>query len=159
MNWLRSLVSAAAVLWVGQLPAAAQAPVGLWLGVGEITAFTSVCETKGWTGTATLVGVGYEPPSVGRNGPSTGLGITIGPFNHYSFVLPSGALNGSYQTVNVEHIGLGPQAYTAKMKVTSQQPPTITIMTDFISLVGEINGWDDIAGCVATFDIVLKFRQ
>jgi hypothetical protein len=92
-------------------------------------------------------------------GTATGLTITIGPFSHYNFALPSGALNNTFQTVNVGHIGLGHQVYTAKMRVTSQQPPTITTTTDHVTLVGQINGWDDIAGCVANFDIVLELRQ
>jgi hypothetical protein len=158
MNWLRSLVVAAAVLWVGQLPAAAQTPI-FWYGVGEITAFTSVCETKGWTGTATLVGIQYTPQPVSMSGTNTGLEITIGPFNHYNFVLTSGALNNTFQTVHVAHIGLGHEAYTAKMRITSQTPANITPTTDHVTLVGQINGWDDIAGCVANFDIVLELAQ
>jgi hypothetical protein len=152
MNWLRPLVVAAAVLCVGQLPAAALE----WHGSGEITVFNSACAPGGWTGTQFLFGIRYAPPSLALNGPSTRLTLSSGPFNHYNFVLPSGALNNTFQTVNVMHIGGFHQTYTAQMSVTSQTPATITATTDHVTLGGQINGFDGITNCVATFDIVLE---
>jgi hypothetical protein len=154
MNWLRSLVSAAAVLWVGQLPAAALE----WHGSGEFTAFSTEC-APGWTGTQILLGIRYAPPSLGMNGPSTRLTISSNAFNHYNFVLPSGALNNTFQTVNVTHVNRFHQTYTAQMLV---QPPTttpITAKTDHVNLVGQINGFDGITNCLATFDIVLELAR
>jgi hypothetical protein len=146
-----SVAVAAAVLWIGQLPAAALE----WHGSGEITAFNNAC-APGWTGTQILFGIRYAPPSLALNGPSTRLTISTGPFNHYNFVLPSGALNNTFQTVNVMHIGGFHQTYTAQMSVTGQTPANITATTDHVTLVGQISNWDDIAGCVANFDIVLE---
>jgi hypothetical protein len=154
MNWLRSLVAAAAVLWVGQLPAAALE----WRGSGEITAFNNACAPL-WTGTQILFGIRYAPPSLNLNGPSTRLTISNNPFNHYNFILPSGALNNTFQTVNVAHMNKFYQTYTAQMSVTGQTPANITATTDHVSLVGQINGFDEIAGCVANFDIVLELAR
>jgi hypothetical protein len=129
-----------------------------WLGAGAFTALTSQC-APAWTLPQRLVGVVYRPDLPG-NGPETGLSLSTGEYNHYNFTLASGTLNGTtFKTVMATHMGGLVQQYTAEVKITSHAPATITTTTENVILVGQISNFDDILGCVASFDVALVLRQ
>jgi hypothetical protein len=156
------LTAAVAVLVSGGAtlsPAAEAGPTfSAWLGAGAFTALTSQC-APAWTLPQRLVAVVYRP-DLPNNGPETGLTLSTGPYNHYNITLASGTLNGAtFKTVTATHMGGLVQQYTAQAKITSHSPATITTATENVILVGQISNFDDIPGCVASFDVALVLRQ
>jgi hypothetical protein len=156
------LTTAVAVLVSGGAtlsPAAAAGPTNsLWDGAGAFTAISSQC-APAWTLPQRLVAVVYRP-DLPNNGPETGLTLSTGVYNHYNITLASGTLIGTtFQTVTATHMGGLVQQYTAQARITRQSPGPITTTTENVILAGQISNFDNISGCVVTFDVALVLRQ
>jgi hypothetical protein len=156
------LTTAVAVLVSGGATLSPAAEAGstnsFWDGAGVFTAISSQC-APAWTLPQKLVGVGYRP-DLPNNGPETGLTLSTGLYNHYNITLASGTLFGTtFQTVTATHMGGLVQQYTAQARITRHSPATITTTTENVILVGQISNFDNIPGCVVTFDVALVLNQ
>jgi len=134
------------------VPAAADEIIQFY-GTATISKFSSACAEYGWTQTVDAR-ARYRPPNLGDNDKSTRFSFF---FNTYamSYKLAKGTITSSFKDV----IGgaTGSQTYffenTPQLRVTSQSPETITTKTKTVTLKGQIQGWDDLPNCSATFSM------
>jgi hypothetical protein len=116
----------------------------------------AVCEAEGVGGTGGFFVVRFRPPVVPDNGPGTSLSI-FDQKNAFSFLLPEGRLTKRFKTVESMDIGDNFKPWEPPVKVRFTSNPEITAATDFITVNGQISGFE-VPGCVVTFTMALTRR-
>ncbi|MEQ9260948.1 MAG: hypothetical protein RIG84_17820 [Roseovarius sp.] len=142
------------------LATGAQAQTVEFRGGGVLVSQSNICDQYNWgrAGEHTYANFRFRPAGVGDNSPDERLTVF---FNYYAMSLGvSGKLNKVFK--NAQSVYIGSIAYeaqtTARVKVTSRQPATISGTTDWVRLVGEIRNFDDLQGCTMTFEASLFKR-
>ena len=114
-----------------------------------LTAANPTCTANGWSAGACFA-TRFQPPIVG-NSVQTKLEIFSRTYAT-DFARASGSLIGTaFLPVTVTKVAGAGYQYNATMRLTSQIPAAPTSSTPFITMIGDISGWDEIPGCVVTF--------
>lgn len=137
---------ASGLLALSVLPAAA-ANVE-WRGAAILTAVTG-CGTDYAVGNA--IPIRYRPSGLGDNGANSKFAFHQ-TFYAQSFVV-TGRFPATLTTVNAGGTGAGwgSFAVAAKFKMTSITPSSYTAATPSLAFVGEIQNFEDVAGCNVSF--------
>ena len=114
-----------------------------------LTAANTTCTTNNWN-VGQCFATRFVAPNIGDTA-STKLSIFSRTYAT-DFTLASGSLIGTtFQPVTVTKIASGGFQYNAAMRLTSQSPASPTSTTPFITQTGNVDGWDNIAGCTVQF--------
>jgi hypothetical protein len=132
---------------------AAWAASGLeFIGEINIQSASAACTRASEVGVNDIYRFRYNPPGLG--GSYAGTRFTLfdeGGAQNYDY--PSGSLVGTtFQTV--KGAGIYRSAYTwttSKMRFTKQTPATLALTTKTVILTGDIQNFDDVAGCTVHF--------
>jgi hypothetical protein len=122
-----------------------------FVGAMNILAITTACTTAQETAVNQIYHMRYNPPNLGVVDSRTSLSFhDQGGSQNYT--LPTGSLIGTtFQTVAGTGIYRYAFTYSTTMRITSQVPSTLTTATNSVTLVGNINDFDDVAGCNVQF--------
>lgn len=122
-----------------------------FVGAMNILTVTAVCTTQQETAVNQIYHMRYNPPNLGVVDPRTSLSLhEQGGSQNYT--LASGSLIGAtFQTVAGTGIYRQAFTYTTTMRITSQAPATLTTTTNSVTLTGNINNFDSVAGCNVQF--------
>lgn len=142
----KSLAAALLLATVSAAPALAQTVE--WRGVAVLTAVTG-CGTDYQVTNA--IPFRYRPSGIGSNGTKSKFAV------HQTFFAQSFVVNGRFPTtlttVSSGALGAGWGAFTtaAKFRMTSITPANYTATTPSLAFVGEIQNFEDTAGCNVKF--------
>ncbi len=115
-----------------------------------LTAANAACNAAGWSAGGCF-STRFSAPNIGTNGPQTQLSIFSGTFS-LGFVLQSGTLIGTtFKQVDVTKVARAGGTFQSQMRFTTQSPAAPKATTNFINMVGDVNNWDDVAGCTVSF--------
>lgn len=124
------------------------------------------CEDFGWEDTETVI-ARFRPSGLPGNGSSTFLTMF---WNNYPYAMGLATrgtpFTSSFQEVDGAGIGSQPRLLDNKgqgrrfseLRVTRQQPGTITADTDTVRLEGIIRNFDGLRGCTARFEFLMRQR-
>lgn len=142
----RILAITAGMLALSAVPAAA-ANVE-WRGAAVLTAVTG-CGTDYAVGNS--IPIRYRPSGLGTNG--TGSKFAFHQTFYAQAFMVSGRFPATLTTVNAGGTGAGWGAFAvaAKFKMTSITPSAYTATTPSLAFVGEIQNFEDVAGCNVSF--------
>lgn len=148
-------IAAATALAALLIPAGEAAAAKVrWVGLFYVDAVSAKCPSdyvgKTWQAK-------FRPSGLGDNGPTTAI----------SLFHPNGALNwrgkgrigaawkkvASYSIYDTEN-DIGP----VRMRFTEQSPSTLKASTRFITIRGQVEDFDEYAGCTVTFSMPLTKR-
>jgi hypothetical protein len=149
---MRSFLAAAAILAGLAAPAAAGTE---FVGEAIFTSGTAACN---WDPRGDYVFARLRPMMAG-NGDRAEFSI-IARDNARSYVLPRRNFDATLRWVQQMeiHSGFYPGDFGTRVAFTAQSPATITATTNFVLVVGKIENFDQVEGCVATFNMVLTRR-
>lgn len=93
----------------------------------------------------------YRPPNLGTNGTATKLTVIEG-WGAENWQIASGSLIGtSWVTVTDTGIAGGAGQITTKMRIRSQVPATLTATTPSVTIIGDIQNFQEDTGCTISF--------
>ena len=114
-----------------------------------LTATNATCSANGWNAGGCFA-TRFLPPNIGDS-PNTQLSIFSRTYAT-NFIRSPGSLVGrTYRPVDVTKVAGGGGTYSATMRFTTQTPTAPTTSTEFLTMTGNVDGWDNIPGCVVTF--------
>ncbi len=154
-----------AVLLVSFLNASAADARVEFRGGGTVYGFDG-CEEFGWEGAETVV-ARFRPSGLPGNGANTFLTMFWNNFPYaMGLATRGGPFTSSFQ--EVDGAGIGGQARLldnrgqgrrfSELRVTRQQPGTITAETENVRLEGVIRHFDGLRGCTARFEFLMRRR-
>jgi hypothetical protein len=116
-----------------------------------ISAVTQGCIDNGVVRAGQTYSFRFRPPNVGGNGPDTSLSI-FAPYEAMNYRLLTGSLIGNtLQTVNGTGVFSGGGTFSAKARITSQQPAELVDPVTQVLLTGDIEGFAGEPTCTVTF--------
>jgi hypothetical protein len=124
-----------------------------WMGDLVITAKSGSCPDFDPVGDRYVVR--FQPGGVGTNGASTFLNLH-GRNWVMGYKKAAGRFNTAFQPVQTTMIGASIGTATSYIRFATQAPAAIAATTRFITVTGQIKGYDYMPACVVTFSTVLQ---
>ncbi len=150
MKYLIAVVSLSFVLGTQ----AAEAAQVRWHGEASITGKSGTCPDYDPTGN--FMRARFRPGLGGDNGTNSEFSFFFDSFAQ-SFGLNNHLFDATFRTVDTMQIGdgFGPVDNVVKVKFVTQAPATLTFATNYITVTGEISGYDFMPLCTAKFTMKL----
>jgi hypothetical protein len=140
----------AALSMIGMVSAATAARVE-FVGALNVTGVSAACTSAQETSVNQIYQMRYNPPNLGVTDPRTSVSLhEQGGSQNYT--LPSGTLVGTtLQPVNGTGIYRQAVSFSASMDIATQAPATLKTSTKSVTITGEIDDFDGVAGCNVLF--------
>jgi hypothetical protein len=126
-------------------------------GGGYIEDFTSACAADGYTDPVYVNAI-YRPRKLGSNGASTRFSFFFPSYYAASYELPKGKLGAAYKKVVGGATGTATSFFIVKprMRILSKAPGRVKASTNSVSVTGQIDNFDGVSNCTATFRLSLQ---